>query len=240
VATTVKSIVEKLNILLVDATNTRWTLKELVGWLNSAGKAVVEYKPSALTANTTMPLAPGTKQVLPATGLQLIDVIRNMGSDGTSPGRAISVISRSVLDGMFPDWHSSTPAAVVRHFVYDPRDPKTFYVFPPQPNPTSQRVEVVMSVCPSEIAYVDESLSSYASANALGATGFLDDIYESALIDYCLYRAFGKDGEQPVLAERAAVHYRAFASSLGVKLQNEVALAPRTPGAAAAPQVQLQ
>ena len=37
-----------------------------------------------------------------------------------------------ILDDGTPDWHSSTPQSVIKHFVYNESDPKNFYVFHPR------------------------------------------------------------------------------------------------------------
>ena len=224
---TVAALAGKIAYLNQDITNIRWTLKELIGWMNSAGREVVILKPNSLTSTANADLVAGTKQTVPTGALELINVIRNMGADGATPGRTITGVSADVLNQMLPDWHTATADPSVKHFVYDPKqDQKTYYVYPPQPAATTQKIEVVISITPAEIAYVDESLASYAAVNALGEAGKLDDIYEGAMIDYCLYPAYAKDSEHTANAARSATHYQAFASALGVKLKNEFMMAP--------------
>ncbi len=225
--TTVKQLFEKLDALLQDEDHASWTLKELIGWLNSAGKELVLLKPTALPSNGNMELVAGTKQTISATALGFGGLVRNMGVDGATPGRAIKEVSRDVLDATIPDWHTTTPAAAVKYFTRDPLDPKTFYVYPPQPSSPS-KVEAVTYIPPADIDYADENLSSYTNVNALGGAGLLDDIYENAFLDYLLYRCYLKDGEDGS-DNRALMFYNAFRTALGAKQVNELALAKKAP-----------
>lgn len=203
----------KAQRLLLDETAIRWLEPELLGWLNSGQREIVLLKPNSCVKNEAVQMMAGTKQALPAGGLVLIDVVRNMGADGATPGRAITGVQRDVLDTVSPDWHSASANAVAKHYVYDVRDPKNFYLYPPQPPATTQRVEIVYSVAPTELTATSDVIS-------------VDDIYEGCLIDYLLYRAYSKDAEFAGNGERAVAHFQAFQSALGVKLKGEAGITP--------------
>ncbi len=222
-AVTGQNIADKAELLLQDETNVRWTEAELLGWINSGQREVAIAKPNALTSNTTMQLtASSTKQSIPATGIQLMEVVRNMGADGLTPGRAITGIDRSVLDRTIPTWHLDANAAgSVKHFTFDPRDPKTFYVYPKSPA-TALYVELIISINPTQLA----SLSSNIA---------YDDIYETVLIDYVLYRAYGKDSKHTSNMQRSTNHYQAFQNALGLKSRGEMTLSPVQQFGAGAP-----
>ncbi len=204
------SIIDRAAILIQDTTGVRWPRPELLDWLNDGQREIVLLKPEASVINQSLALAIGkTKQSLPATGNMLIDVVRNMGADGNTPGAAIRLVSREVLDAQSPDWHSDANAfGKVLHYVFDPRDPRTFYVFPKAPA-TAWQVEIVYSAAP---ANTDDS----------GAVIGLDDVYANALLDYVLYRAYSKDATYAANGNLAVAHYTAFSNSLGVKTQNEL------------------
>lgn len=212
---TAQSILDKAGIILQDTTGVRWPVgTEQLGWLNDGQREVVLIRPQASVTNAAVQLTSGaTKQTLPATGIMLIDVTRNMGAAGITAGRAIRLVSREVLDAQSPTWHSDTNSdGVIKHFVYDPRDPKTFYVYPKAPA-TTWYVELVYSSSPSDVS-------------TLGGTISIDDIYANALLDYVLYRAYSKDAEYAQNAQLAAAHYAAFQNALGVKTSQEVAQNP--------------
>jgi hypothetical protein len=125
----------------------RWSEAELVRWLNDAQAAVAKYLPSASTRIDTIKLQPGTRQSIaviaaadckpgdgstpqaPIHGIQLLGVVRNMGDDGVTPGRAIRFTDRDVIDAVNPLWHTKSDATV-RSASFKPTSPKTFYVSP--------------------------------------------------------------------------------------------------------------
>lgn len=214
---TALSILTKDQIILQDTTGIRWPIDgELLGWLNDGQREVVLHKPESCVKNESVALTVGaTKQTIPATGIMLMDVTRNMGSAGSTPGKAVRLVSRDVLDAQRPDWHSDANAAgAIQHFMYDPRDPKTYYVYPKAPA-TAHYLEVVYSSAPVDCA-------------TTAATIGIDDIYANALVDYVLYRAYSKDAEYAQNANLAIAHYTAFANALGIKTQNEQSRNPNS------------
>ncbi len=208
------NIVSRAAIVLQDTTGVRWPqTEELLLWLNDGQREVVLRKPDAYAQNTVVQLVVGTKQSIPATGIQLLDVIRNMGTGGATPGRAITRIDREILDEQRPDWHSETASAETKHYMFDLRDPKHFYVYPPQ-HATAGQVEEVYSAAPTDLS-------------VLGDTITLDDIYSGVLLDYILYRAYSKDADlSPSAPQRAVAHYNSFLASLGAKGQIEQVVDP--------------
>lgn len=214
---TTASIIAKAGKLLQDTTGVRWDSTELLGWLNSGQREMLIYKPNANVKTQSVKLAAGTRQSLPADAVQLIDVPRNMGTDGTTPGRAIRQTQRETLDATLPTWHSATASAVVKHFIFNPLDPKNFYVYPPQPASGQGSVEEVFGAVPPD-------------ATSNGAIS-VDDIYETILLDYMLYRAFSKDSEyaDPPKADK---HFNVFVTALTGKSRTEVGANPNARAAA--------
>jgi hypothetical protein len=209
---TVASILTKVSTILQDPSNIRWPTDELILWLNDGQREVALYKPNAFVINTAVICATGTKQTLPAAALSLIDVVRNMGTNGTTPGNAIRAVSREILDSQVPGWHSSTASAVVKHFVYSALDSKTFYVYPPQPASSQGYIELVYIAAPTDATS--------------GSTITIDDIYVTGLINYTLYRAYSKDAEYANNTALAASYYQQFQGLLQGKVTAEAASNP--------------
>ncbi|MFP4036998.1 MAG: DUF6682 family protein [Desulfobacteraceae bacterium] len=208
------NIIDRAAIVLQDTTGVRWPqTDELLLWLNDGQREVVLRKPEAYAQNEVVELVNGTKQSVPAAGIQLLDVIRNMGTDGATPGRAITRIDRQILDEQRPDWHTETADTQTKHYMFDTRDPKHFYVYPPQDDPPGQ-VELVYASAPTDL-------------DSLGSTITLDDVYAGVLLDYILYRAYSKDADlSPSAPQRAVAHYNSFLASLGAKGQIDQAINP--------------
>lgn len=213
----VKELLERVAIILQDETNRRWPLAELLRWLVAGEREVVLHKPDAFTTNESVRLSPGTRQEIPAGGNTFIRIVRNMGADGLTPGRAVTPIEMSVLDIQTPDWHTEPPEAPVEHYMVDERDPKRFYVTPPQPDPAEQ-VELVYAAAPPDIKVQNWDTTT--------ATINLNDIYSNALFDYILYRAYSKNAESAD-PNRAFAYYQAFANAIGIKIKGEAWLAAK-------------
>jgi len=196
------SIIGKARVILQDATAVRWIDDEMLGWVNEGQREIVLLKPDASVTTSAVQLVAGTRQSIPATGIILLDVVRNMGS-GSTPGRAIKQINRTILDEQIPTWHVDAPSNTALYFTYNDSSPKTFYIYPPQTSsPTS--VEVVYSSAPTDCALVSSAIA-------------LDDIYAGSLIDYVLYRAYSKDAEYAGDTGLAAVAYKKFFETISGK-----------------------
>lgn len=216
---TAGSIVDKAELVLQDTSNVHWTEAELLGWLNDAQRQIVMLRPDASSTVAVITLVAGSKQSLPSGALRLLEITRNMGN-GSTPGEAVRLVDREALDAHLPTWHTAAQVATAKHYVYDERAPRTFYVYPPS-NGTSSSVEAIYSVAPTDVAAVGNAIT-------------LDDIYENQLLDWILYRAFSKDAEVGSM-EKAMAHFSSFTSALGAKSGTDIAFGPGRNSPPAAP-----
>lgn len=210
-----QDITKRASIILQDETHVRWPDEtELLLWLTDAQREIVIARPEISVVNGPITLTAGTtKQSLPSGGLTLMNIVRNLGVGGSTPGRAIRVCAQEVLDAQRPNWHTETAGSEVKHYVFDKRDRKTFYVWP-RPSGALQ-VEAIYSAAPAEVTSLTQTLA-------------VDDIFVNAMLDYVLYRAYSKDSEYAGNGERAKVHYGQFAASLGIQTSTERAYSPNT------------
>ena len=221
-----QSVIRRVVDTLQDKTSTTWPVSELVRYLNDGQREIVLYRPDSMVTNATVELEPAnSKQSIPANGSKLIEVIRN--TDGTK--RAVRLTSRSILDSQSPDWHSfPNTTNEIYHYMFDARDPKTFYVYPPAGDACS--VEMVYSSLPADVQEpVDGSMYTAIVGNIS-----VPDIYANTLQDYILYRAYTKDSEGAGNGARAQAHYGAFSAALGTEIKSTIAVSPTTAAAAAA------
>lgn len=213
--TKVLDILDRAAIILQDNTNVRFPNTELLKFFNDAQKEVVLHRPDAAMVNTTFSCSTGSKQTLPSQALRLIDVVRNVS------GRAVTQVERRILDETLPNWHETAAGTnKIEHYVYDPADPKNFYIYPKGASGTHS-LEVIYSSAPSEI-----SISDFSSDTTVIS---LDDVYANCILDYVLYRSYQKDSEFAGNAQRAMMHYQSFANALGVKTQADSATTPVPP-----------
>lgn len=197
---TANEILRRARKTLNDDNSVRWTEAELIDWLNDAQREIVVYRPDASVVEEDYGLVGGTRQELPAAGLRLLDIVRNSGSN-----RAVRQVPRYVLDTTRPDWHTEQ-GSDVKHFVFDERVPRVFYVYPGVEN--GHQVRVAYSVAPAPIQNGESVIA-------------VDDTYAGALLDYVLYRAYSKDAEFSANAERAGGYFQAFMMGIAAKVQGD-------------------
>jgi hypothetical protein len=217
-------IADKVQKLLHDETGIRWTPAELVMWINSAQKEILIYKPNSLTQTVSLSLISGTFQNIAAVYpkcIQLLDVTRATSAGGG----AVTNINREILDSSIPSWHTASATLNPLHYVHNPLDPKNFYVYPP--NNGAGALEILIAIEPTDLVALASNLS-------------FDAIYESVIIDYVLYRAWGKDSEHTANLNRSAAHYTAFMTALKGKYTAESALSAEAKFANPQPQRQTQ
>jgi len=228
-AVTGEDILRDAAELLLDNTHERWTLPELVRWLNEGLRSIVLAKPSAKTSSRIVTLVEGTfQQVEELDGtpvpLQILDIVRNITADGPPrvAGRTIKIVDRKLLDAQNPNWHDTKYERfrdVVRHYTFDEQNPLEFYVYPG--NTGSGKVEAVVSVIPTPLVSTGDvdDISTYSTQIDL------QDTYAAPLLDWILSRAFAKD-DTGVDHAMANLHYQKFATALNIKIQVEGASSP--------------
>ena len=216
--TAAQSIIRRVVETLQDTTSVRWPVAELVRYLNDGQREVVLYRPDSMVTNATVTLTAGAKQALPSNGSKLIDVIRNSAGNK----RSVRMTARNILDTQTPSWYNLTGVTEILYYMYDPRDPKVFYVYPPAAS-TGASVDLVYSAYPSDITEpADGAVFSAVTGNIS-----LPDIYANILADYIMYRAYTKDTEYAGNAARAQAHYAAFQAALSTEMNGTTGVAPK-------------
>jgi hypothetical protein len=217
-ATTVQSVIDRVQTVLQDTTGVRWpVVAELVLWINDAQREIALLKPDASAINETITLAAGTKQDIPSAGNRLLKVVRNMSAASNGTGkRAVRLVDAEVLNGQTPDWHDPTVSGdaahtdVVKHYIYEESNPRNFYVYPGVSG--NAYLEIVYSSNPTAVAQAD-NLS-------------IPDIFANAVLNYVLYMAYMKDAEYAGNQQRASSHFQIFTTSVTGKGQIDAVTNP--------------
>ena len=221
---TAQSIVRRATDLLQDQTSVRWPVSELARWLDDAQRAIVKVRPDSMNTTATMTLAAGSRQDLDNASLaplpaKLIEITRNMAT--TSTKGAVRLVPRQILDAQTPGWHALTGSVNILHYMFDPRDPKTFYVYPPAT--VLAQLEVMYAAYPTDIVEPAEgSLFSAVTGNIS-----LPDIYADDLLNLVMARAYMKDSEYAGNEQRAAGYMGLAKASLGEEIAATLAVAPK-------------
>lgn len=177
-AQTAAYIINKAAILLFDQNNIRWSRAELLGWVNEAQQAIATLLPDAATKVVPTLMVQGVRQPLPADCYTLLEIPRNLGTNGTTPGRSPKREERSHLEETNPNWSFDAPATAATMYMYNLRDRYVYYVYPPSDG--TGYVELVYSAIPVPLAEGDNII--------------FPDLYLPAMIDYVMWRAKSKTG----------------------------------------------
>ena len=209
----VSDIVAKVGYLMLDTEHVRWTVPEIIGWINESAGAILTRRPAAFARRSVYTLVAGTLQSIPAGGAMLLDVVRNMAADGVKPGEAIRRTDRQLLDDSDANWHTAKPKSVVKQYTYDDRAPTIFYVYPPVV--AGVKVELMDAALPPTVDDVADQFD-------------INTEYTEAVVNYVAYRCNIKDSEYASPAA-AINYYQAFEASLGIKSQTQAMASPNQP-----------
>lgn len=212
---TAQSIILRVTGTLGDITSIKWTVDRLVRYLNDGQRDILIHRPDAYNVPHTLALAVGHKQALPAGGQKLIDVLSNTAGSK----RAVTKTQVKTLDAQVRNWRSMTPTLEILHFMYDPREPKSFEVYPPAADGAS--LEIEYAAVPADIT---EPTAGQLYSDVTGNIS-VSDLFANALADYVLYRCHAELSEEAQPA-RAQAHYGAYLAALGVEAQATAAVAP--------------
>jgi hypothetical protein len=213
------SVIGKVRHILFDALVTigdtsdgvAWTNEELLNWISDGQVAISASNPGSCTEYSIYKLSPGAIQTIPDKAYALLDVTRNMGIAGTAPGATVQKIPRASLDNLYPDWHRSSPASVVKGFCYSSDSPEKFFCYPPQPKTNQGYVEVLVATTPTPVSVATQSLS-------------ISERYEPALVDYVAYRAFSRNSDNAQYLNLAESFRVRYASATGDSLKMDAAI----------------
>lgn len=206
----VQDILRRVSTVLNDDQHVRWGVPELLDWINDAGAEIVIRRPAARAERRVIKLVDGAYQTIPDDARTLLDIRRNMGFDGQTPGMPIQRCERHLIDDTTPGWYQSKKSESVRHFMYDERAPKEFFIWPPAI--ADAQVDVLLSVIPPRVEDENGSVD-------------LGPEYMGPILSYTLYRALAKDSEY-ANGQLAAAHFNAFNEALGANAAMSTATSP--------------
>jgi hypothetical protein len=136
----------------------------------------------------------------------------------------VRICSREILDAQMPNWHNIAGAAEIVHFMYDPREPKAFWVYPPAT--IAAKLEINYSATPTDIA---EPAAGSEYTRWWAISRWRTSTPMRCWITCCT-AAILKDADYAGNAARAQAHYAAFATALGIELKATLSAAPVSVG----------
>lgn len=204
-----QEIIDEVSKQLNDTAFVTWTEASLREYITSAEQAIVNLRPDAFSTVTTMQMAVGAKQTIPTNALRLLDVKRNMGTDGNTPGRPVNAVEEEAVD-LF-ELTEEAASVAIKDFSYDERVGDVFYVYPPSDG--TGWLEIAISQIPPNITFNQQTLS-------------VSDIYRNAVVQYVMFRAYSIEIDSVSSRQRASEHLANFYQLMGAKFQRDVQFSP--------------
>lgn len=202
-AVLIQSIVDRVSKTLYDETQVVWAAAEVLSQINTGIATVAQLDETAAVTNASFACVVGTKQSLPLASIAAVEVRRNMGADGNTPGGAITPISFEHLSRADPNWPTTSPSNSAQHYMLDERDPRTFYLYPGVASVPSY-VELVQRVTPAPVlvsgnlplpdVYAN-AVYYFAVAHALARRGMEKDQATAAAFTQLFYQVLGIDAK---------------------------------------------
>lgn len=237
-------------LLDLDDQFVRWPERAMVNYFNDAVRALAKWVPPACARMDVIKLVPGTRQSiadipaariirgdgLPASrtfGTMMFRLIRNMGRDGATPGRAINVAAIGTLDRGQADWHTST-ATIVEDVIYDERNPTYFFVSPGVPAASNVYVEISYQAQPDVLVLTTPGQFGQHSTDTTVIP--VPDLFLDEIINYMLARAYLKDSSTAGNAQLAQSYSEIFVASINSLAQQYTGTNPNLTRLPFAPQ----
>jgi len=216
--TTYQTIIDKAEIVLqdeqTDQTIRRWPEAEMLTWATDAEREIAKLKEDAYPVISVVQLTAGSQQTLTGFTVQLMDVLCNMSTDGTTRGNVVSVVDKALMNSFNPGWMAETAKAYVTHVIYDSlRSPKLFWVYPQSTG--TNYLEIMCNELPDN------------GSKVIGDNMLLADEYANAMLHYIIAMCYAKDTDIPNSQGRLKTHLDFFLETLGRKEASEEIYHPK-------------
>ena len=222
--TTIKNAVRR-ELIAPDAAE--YTDDDLLYYINDAQFAVTLLRPDAKAQIAYAKVRRGVTQSLtPASMYEdgigadaLVRPVRRLQSisHNVMTGTTISgPIARADMDAFNQTLHADTSLAEeADNFAYNKENPLTYYLYPGISAAGVDRfIQVEVSVVPLALAALTSPLD-------------IDDVYQPAIMEWAIFRAWSRDSERSPTGRRAMTRFRNFFSLMGVSIQADSFINPQ-------------
>lgn len=210
--TTVGQCVDLAERKILDESNDEYSEQNMLDLYHLTIKEIIHLVPRSHTDSRILKMAPSTRQVCPADGVELVDVIQNFGTDGVTAGPAIRETTLDVMRALLPGWEADPPADVTQHFIRLPESKVSFLIYPRSTGNNYLLTRV--TTIPAKVLWD-------AGGDWKLAIIPIDDTFSHAIINGMVYIAFDDDSDTPGNTPRSQLYYQRFLQDLGIRLQKE-------------------
>lgn len=210
--TTIGLCIDMAERKILDESNDEYSEQDLLDLFHLSVKEIINLVPRAHTESKTWKVAPLTRQVIPADGVEIVDVVMNMGTDGISPAGAIRETTLDVMKSLVPGWEADTATALAENWFRLPESKTEFMIYPPSTG--SNYILGRVTTIPAAVLW--DSNDNFKLAIIP-----IDDTFATAIINGMVYMAYDDDSDIPGNTPRSQVYYGRFLQDLGLRAQKE-------------------
>jgi hypothetical protein len=198
---------------ILDESNDEYSEQNLLDLYHMAIKEIINLVPRSHTDSAVWQVAPSTRQVIPANGVEIVDVVMNMGSDGATPGAAIRETTLDIMKALLPGWEADTPTDAAEHWFKLPESKNQFAIYPRSTG--NNKILGRVTTIPAAVLWD-------ANGDFKLAVIPIDDTFTTAIINGMVYLAYDDDSDIPGNTPRSQMYYGRFLQDLGLRQQREV------------------
>lgn len=207
-AVTPGDVIDEVQRHLRDTGAGTWADADCVEYFNNATYMVMLLRPSAFSATSSVQLTANSTKHSITGAYRILDVTRNMGSDGSTEGKIVTPIERWQIDMLNQHWHKGTGKTYIEHYSYEPdKSLTTFYTYPKAHATTAVYVEMNLATFPTKV-----TTGNQATKITLDAT------FEPFIKEWMFYEAYNKN-TSPSSYNQSQRHLQLAASMMGMKVQ---------------------
>jgi len=201
-------VINEVRRILLDASAVSYSPADLIAFLNEALRATTDVKKDLYTVTGEIPLVAGIVQTIPEDGVELIGITHNRDS-----GRVCTQVDLDLLQETNRFWPQDEPTVYVENWAFSPKNPKVFYVTPPNTGGSGVAVEGVYgAVHPEIVDSTDELLIS--SEN------------QHLLVNFMLGRSYSISSKR-YDPTKEAYYMNEWKQGVGLKSTAQIAIAPK-------------
>lgn len=214
----VEEIVNRVVYLTNDPDGDAYPRSAIEDFVYEAETVIVNTKPEALNNSGVLICADGARQTIATqftAAVNFLDAHFNVDGSGNALGVVRRVKMRE-LDAIRPNWRQAARSSAIREFMVDDREPLVLHVNPPAS--AGARLQISYSSKPAPYTSVD--------ANTQTA---VDELYETMIMDWVLYRMLSKDTEGTPNYVKAQAYKKSFYDAMGIKEGSKEKAGPKNP-----------
>lgn len=158
---TAQTIIDNVRGVIKDeeANSYRWADSKMFNLINKGMTEIVKLAPDANLVRASRLLTTGSAlHDLPPTAIELLDVPRNMGVAGTTPGAVINETSLDMLDRSDRNWQTQAGETDIQQWTKHPAEKRRFFTYPPAHASTAVYVEVLYSDAPADVTQLGDTV----------------------------------------------------------------------------------